>query len=154
MFVINKLIKTFLTSNHCFQLKYESYINNIAFSSERKSHLIWIRREIHTDQALFTNQNSSKQECWWILMWEDNKSWMFLLHKKVVWITCGLLCLFFSAIWSLILTAPIRIHWWASDVMLHFSKSVPMKKQTHLPYMLNRLRVHFQQFSFLGKLFL
>ncbi len=25
-----------------------------------------------------------------------------------------------------------RIHWWASDVMLHFSKSVPMKKQTHL----------------------
>ncbi len=25
-----------------------------------------------------------------------------------------------------------RIHWWASDVMLHFSKSGPMKKQTHL----------------------
>ncbi len=25
-----------------------------------------------------------------------------------------------------------RIHWWASDGMLHFSKSVPMKKQTHL----------------------
>ncbi len=25
-----------------------------------------------------------------------------------------------------------RIHWWASDVMLHFSKSVLMKKQTHL----------------------
>ncbi len=24
------------------------------------------------------------------------------------------------------------IHWWASDAMLHFSKSVPMKKQTHL----------------------
>ncbi len=25
-----------------------------------------------------------------------------------------------------------RIHWWASDGVLHFSKSVPMKKQTHL----------------------
>ncbi len=25
-----------------------------------------------------------------------------------------------------------RILWWASDVTLHFSKSVPMKKQTHL----------------------
>ncbi len=25
-----------------------------------------------------------------------------------------------------------RIHWWASDLMLNFSKSVPMKKQTHL----------------------
>ncbi len=25
-----------------------------------------------------------------------------------------------------------RIHWWVSDVMLHFSKSVLMKKQTHL----------------------
>ncbi len=25
-----------------------------------------------------------------------------------------------------------RIHWWESDVMLHFSKSVLMKKKTHL----------------------
>ncbi len=25
-----------------------------------------------------------------------------------------------------------RIHWWTGDVMLHFSKSVLMKKQTHL----------------------
>ncbi len=25
-----------------------------------------------------------------------------------------------------------RIYWWASDVMLNFSKSVPVKKQTHL----------------------
>ncbi len=25
-----------------------------------------------------------------------------------------------------------RIHWWASDVMLHFSKSTLMKKQAHL----------------------
>ncbi len=32
-----------------------------------------------------------------------------------------------------------RIHWWASDVMLNFSKSVVMKKQTHL--ILDGLRV-------------
>ncbi len=25
-----------------------------------------------------------------------------------------------------------KIHWWASDVMVYFSKSVPMKKQSHL----------------------
>ncbi len=31
--------------------------NNIAFSS----HLIWIRREIWADQALFTNQESPEQ---------------------------------------------------------------------------------------------
>ncbi len=29
---------------------------------------------------------------------------------------------FLSAVWTLILTAPIHIHWWASDGMLHFSK--------------------------------
>ncbi len=28
-----------------------------------------------------------------------------------------------------------RIHWWASDVMLHFSKSDLMKKQTHLNHL-------------------
>ncbi len=36
MFVINNaIIKTFLTLNHCFWLKYESSIHNIAFSSEK-----------------------------------------------------------------------------------------------------------------------
>ncbi len=33
LFVRNKSIKIFLTSNHYFQLKYESSIHNIAFSS-------------------------------------------------------------------------------------------------------------------------
>ncbi len=37
---------------------------------------------------------------------------------------------FLSAVWTLILTAPIHCggSGWASDVMLNFSKSVPMKK--------------------------
>ncbi len=40
------------------------------------------------------------------------------------------------------------IHWWASDAMLHFPKSVLMKNQTHL-LIFDGLRVlaHFQQFS-------
>ncbi len=35
-----------------------------------------------------------------------------------------------------------RIHWWARDVMLNFSKSVPKKKQSHL---LDGRRVNFPQ---------
>ncbi len=34
-----------------------------------------------------------------------------------------IIVMFLSAVWTLILTAPIHIYWWASDVMLHFSKS-------------------------------
>ncbi len=37
----------------------------------------------------------------------------------VVWI----IVMFLSAVWTLILTAPIHIHCWDSDAMLHFSKS-------------------------------
>ncbi len=36
---------------------------------------------------------------------------------------CGFIVMFLSAVWTLILTAPIHFHWWASDGMLHFSKS-------------------------------
>ncbi len=42
-----------------------------------------------------------------------------------------------------------RIHWWTSDVTLNFSKSVPIKKQTHLD-----LGWPEGTFSFLCKLFL
>ncbi len=53
-----KSSRHFLTSNHCFWLKYESSLHTIAFSSENG--LIWIRREICTDQALFTSKKLSK----------------------------------------------------------------------------------------------
>ncbi len=33
------------------------------------------------------------------------------------------------------------IHWWTSDVKLNFSKSVLRKKQTHLQYISDGLRV-------------
>ncbi len=60
------------------------------------------------------------------------KTRSFSLHKiGVVWITCDVFisCLdshsdgTHSLQW---------IHWWASDLMLNFTKSVQMKKQTHL----------------------
>ncbi len=39
VFVINKYIKKFLTSNHCFQLKYKS--SNITFFSEKWKSEAW-----------------------------------------------------------------------------------------------------------------
>ncbi len=51
--------------NHCFWLKYESiFITELP--PVKKWSEVWIRREICTDQAAFTNQNSSKQICVWI----------------------------------------------------------------------------------------
>ncbi len=52
----------------------------------------------------------------------------------VVWITCGLLWCFYQLFGLLFWRHPFtaEIHWWARDVMLHFSKSVLVKKQTHL----------------------
>ncbi len=44
-----------------------------------------------------------------------------------------IIVMFLSALWTLILTAPIHCRgsiWWASDIMLNKYKSVPMQKQT------------------------
>ncbi len=47
-----------------------------------------------------------------------------------------------------------RIHWWASDVMLHFSKSDLMKKQIHLYFEWPEGGEHLQQiFIFLAESF-
>ncbi len=40
-----------LTSKHCFQLKY------VSSDFSKDSHLVWIRREISTDQAPFISEN-------------------------------------------------------------------------------------------------
>ncbi len=45
-FVRNKSI--IKTSNHCFHLKYESSIHNIAFSSDKVWKFVWIRKKICT----------------------------------------------------------------------------------------------------------
>ncbi len=66
----------------------------------------WIRKH-----AAFTSQDVN----WW---------------TGVVWSTCGLLWCFINCLDSHSdgTHSLQRIHWWASDVMLHFSKSVLMKK--------------------------
>ncbi len=40
--------------------------------------------------------------------------------------------MFLSAVWTLILTAPIHCRWSTGDLMIHFSKSVLIKTQAHL----------------------
>ncbi len=45
------------------------------------------------------------------------------------------------------------IHWWASDVMLNFSKSVLMEKQTHLYFGWSGGELIFRKFSFLSELY-
>ncbi len=55
-----------------------------------------------------------------------------------------------SAVWTLTLTAPIHCRGSIDEQVIQTSKSVPMKKQTHL-----HLEWHiFSKFSFLGELFL
>ncbi len=65
----------------------------------------------------------------------------FSLHKMIT-------VMFLSAVWTLILTAPIhlqRILWWTSFVMLHFSKflnfSDKKNKKKQLIYILDDLRL-------------
>ncbi len=48
MFVINKsTIKMFLTSNHCFQLKYDSSIHIVDFSSGKNMSNLYQGRNMH-----------------------------------------------------------------------------------------------------------
>ncbi len=65
---------------------------------------------------------------WWICFLQTHifSSQDINWWTGVVWI----IVMFLSADLTLILTAPIHIHWWASDVMLHFSKS---DEETNFP---------------------
>ncbi len=76
----------------------------------------------------------------------------FLLRRTVIdgleSYTCKLLCCFCQ------LFGQQRIHWWASDVMLNFSKSVQMKKQTHLLIGWLEGKSILANFSFFGELFI
>ncbi len=88
-----------------------------------------------TNIQLFSSQDVN----WWI---------------GVVWITCGLLWCFISCLDSHSDgTHPLQwTHWWASDVMLHFSKQVPMKKQTHLHLGWPEREYIFSKLAFLGEI--
>ncbi len=70
VFVRNKSIKMFLTSNH-----------NNASSSE--SVLVWIRREICSDQTPFTKQLETN--IWLDFDVRDNMRWTFSLQEALLW---------------------------------------------------------------------
>ncbi len=98
----------------------ESNIMNRGLDSARSNSL-----NLKTSMDLFlTNMQrlSSQDINWW---------------TEVVWITCGLLwCCDGSAVWTLILTAPIQCR---GSIGEQVTKSVPIKKQ--LIYILDDLRV-------------
>ncbi len=165
VFVRNKsIIKTFLTSNHCFWPKYESIIHNTSSSekvfwseSGEKSAQIkhrlqaktvlnkyvcefWCERQQEMDlfhwrkcyYGLWTHilarSNGLKSKTfWWICFLQTHSS--SLLKTLIVGLQwCGLLVdycdVFISCLGSYSDGTHLlqRIHWWASDAMLHFSK--------------------------------
>ncbi len=73
----------------------------------------------------------------WICFFE---TWMFLLHKILIdgLESCGLLVDYCDVFISCLDShsdgthSLQSIHWWANYIMLHFSESFLMKKQTHL----------------------
>ncbi len=67
-----------------------------------------------------------------------------------------MIVMFLSAVWTLILTAPIHCRASIAEQveMLHFSRSVRMKKQTHLHLGWSEGEYIFSIFSFSGELFL
>ncbi len=84
VFVRNKfIIKAFCNFKRLFPAKYASIIHNNAFSVAG-SHFVWIRREICTDQAQFTSENSSKQICGWILMWETAGDGLVIMDGNII----------------------------------------------------------------------
>ncbi len=119
VFVRNKSIKTFLTSNHCFQLKYEPIIHNNASSSE-KVHLLVSLTSKSTNTYLFRTVLASKQSVqislliqtrplfaleealllimdlkmpWWIRFLQTFSFWLLkMLTDGLEW--CGLWCFY------------------------------------------------------------
>ncbi len=126
-----------------------------------KNILAWIKREICTDQALYTSKNSSKQIIWWNLTWRRTFFTGGIIIMDYVHVFSeAMKCLnlfltnmqtfhftrYHSMDWSCLVDycdvfircldshsdgthSLQRIRWWASDVMLNFSKSVLMKKK-------------------------
>ncbi len=100
--------------------------------------LIWIMDHIWVKNILMLDLFkllSSQDVNWW---------------TGVVWITCGLLWCFLSAVWTLILTAPIHCRASIAETLMqwHISTNL-MKKQTHRnlgwPEM-STLSAHFEAF--------
>ncbi len=98
---------------------------------------------------------------WSLHISPDSDEKTFSLEEVILWITDSYLKLLYTDsyfnIWinmDLFLTNTQRIHCWASDIMLHFSKSVLMNKKTNLHLGWPEGEDIFSKFSFLGELFL
>ncbi len=136
------------------------------FTIQWKSHLVWIRREI-SNQAMFSSKNKyisgfwcerttrdrllHRRKCNWLWTILVISPQLFLHHKMLIYgLLCGLLWCFYQ-LFGLVC-------WWhpftAKDLQRNFSKSVPIKKQTHVHLGWHGGGSIFSKFSFLGELFL
>ncbi len=91
---------------------------------------------ILTYTQLFTSQGKTVKE---------RMDWSCLHYLRII-------VMRLSSVWTLFLMAPI--HCWASDVLLNLSKSIQIKKQTHLYIGWPEGEYIFSKFSFFGELFL
>ncbi len=150
MFVRNKsIIKAFLTLNLHFLPKYDSIIP--CCPSTSKSSVLTVRLVYGAYFSTNSDETFSMEES--VLWIEDSyfiarsnvlklKTYLmdlFLTNNQrlasqgvnrwtgVLWVTV----MFVAAVWTLILTAPIHCRG-STGEQVNFSKSVPIKKQTHL----------------------
>ncbi len=89
--------------------------------------LLWIM------DLILVRSDSLKVKLWILFIYTLS----FLLHKMLIdeLESCGLICDVFSSCLdshSDGTHSMHRIHWWASDVMLNFTKSILIKKHLHL----------------------
>ncbi len=78
----------------------------------------WIRREICTDQAAFTTvQNSSKQICGWIWMWEKTRDGLFHWRKRYYELWTSILVKNVLMDLFQLLSSP-DVNWWTGVVWI------------------------------------
>ncbi len=107
------------------------------YSPTINSRYIWVCLFIGTDLEKLSIASLARQ---WIICSEWVPSeWeclfqinIFSLHNMLNEVTGVWIIMYLSAVWTLILMAPIHCRGWARDVRHIFSKSVLMKKQTHI----------------------
>ncbi len=138
----------FLTSNCCIQLKYKSSIHNIALfgekviSSESGEKYAQIKHHLHADyRLLFGLKAMVEIENALMMYLFVTNTQLFTSHDVNWWLEwCGLLVDYCDVLISCLdahsdgTHSLQRIHCWANDVMLHFSKSVPINKQMKLDH--------------------
>ncbi len=143
-----------LTWNRCFQLKCESSIHNIAFAKKVSclNHLQvkTVQNRVDLDVKgqrwidFFSGGNAimdyglilkAKSDALKLKLLNDG---FVLLHFRCDVNSCGLLVEYCDVFISCLDShsdgthSLQRIHWWANDALIFFSKCVQTKKQTHL----------------------